>query len=263
MSRESLACTRSTRPVTALTRSTTPASSSPPAWAWQVSRQKPMLAITSGSTRSSKTSQSRATRSSRRAIAPSPPAVFSMSTGSGGVPALEGLRPVVGAALRVVVLADVPAVHDQPLGADLGRRRRVLGQQLAAGDADPVVRRGDVEPVGRVHVEVDPGLPRRRRAGRPLPRRTPRPGPSSPAGRRGRSAPGRRRGRPPRRSGRPSRRGHRCATWSWSDPTTGAPTPAERPVDDDFAAVSRAARLGGRKHCRCSSPPATERPWPP
>ena len=38
---------------------------------------------------------------------------------------------------------------------------------------------------------------------------------------------------------------------------------AERPVDDDFAAVGRAARLGGRKHCRCSSPPATERPWPP
>ena len=42
-SRESLACTRSIRPVIALTRSTRPTSSSPPAWAWQVSRQKPTV----------------------------------------------------------------------------------------------------------------------------------------------------------------------------------------------------------------------------
>jgi hypothetical protein len=51
----------------------------------------------------------------------------------------------------------VPAVHDQALGADLGCRSRLVLEDLAAGDADPVVRRGDVHQVGRVHVEVEVG----------------------------------------------------------------------------------------------------------
>jgi hypothetical protein len=72
--------------------------------------------------------------------------------------ALERLAPVVVADAGVVVLEDVAAVHDQALGPDRRRGRRLVGEDLAAGDADPVVGRGDVDEVGRVHVEVDPGL---------------------------------------------------------------------------------------------------------
>ena len=78
-SRELLQCTRSIRPVIALTRSTMPARSSPLANAWQVSRQKPMLS----SRPLAMASQSLATASRPRAIARSPPAVFSISIGTG------------------------------------------------------------------------------------------------------------------------------------------------------------------------------------
>ena len=78
-SRESLAWTRSIRPVIALTRSTMPSRSSPPAWAWQVSRQNP-------APNSPIASQSRASASNRRAQALSPPAVFSIRIGSGKPP---------------------------------------------------------------------------------------------------------------------------------------------------------------------------------
>src|SRR5664279_4281333 len=71
----SLACTRSTRPVIALIRSTASSRPMPPAQAWQVSRQNP-------TSWPSRASHSRAIASSRRAIAWSPPAVFSMSTGT-------------------------------------------------------------------------------------------------------------------------------------------------------------------------------------
>ena len=84
-SREPLACTRSIRPVMALTRSTRSTSSSPPAWAWQVSRQKP-------GPNSPTASHSRAIRSSRRAIALSPPAVFSIRIGSGNFARSNTLR---------------------------------------------------------------------------------------------------------------------------------------------------------------------------
>ena len=80
--------------------------------------------------------------------------------------AVDALAPVVEADRGVLVLAEVAAVHDDALRADLGRRVQVLLEQLAAGDPDPVVRRRDVDRVGRVHVEVDAGILRRLVEGR-------------------------------------------------------------------------------------------------
>ena len=122
---------------------------------------------------------------------------------------LDGLAPVVEALGRVVLVGHVAAVHDQPLGADLGRGVDVLLEQLAARDPHPVVGRGDVDEVGRVHVEVDArglgvGLERPRRR-----RRSRTPVPCSPAGRRGRTAPAAPCAPSPRRSGRSARRGLR------------------------------------------------------
>ena len=62
-------------------------------------------------------------------------------------------KPTVG----VVVPEHVAAVHDHALGADLGGRVQDLLQRACGRDADPVVGRGDVERIGRVHVEVDAG----------------------------------------------------------------------------------------------------------
>ena len=81
-SRELLQCTRSIRPVIALTRSTISARSWPAALAWQVSRQKPTSPLPSAAPAVT-ASHSRAIASRVRAIAPSPPAVFSISMGSG------------------------------------------------------------------------------------------------------------------------------------------------------------------------------------
>jgi hypothetical protein len=53
----------------------------------------------------------------------------------------------------------VTAVDDQPGSPDVGGQRRVLGQDLATRDADPVVRRRDVDDVGRVDVDRDVGGP--------------------------------------------------------------------------------------------------------
>ena len=63
-------------------------------------------------------SQSLAMLSRLRAIAPSPPAVFSISMGSGRSISLDRLAPAVVAFGRVGVDGHVPAVHDQPCGAD-------------------------------------------------------------------------------------------------------------------------------------------------
>ena len=79
---------------------------------------------------------------------------------------VDRLAPVVEADLGVVVAVDVAAVHDQALGAQRRRRVDVLLEQLARRDPDPVVRGGDVDDVGRVDVEVDPG--RRRVVAQPL-----------------------------------------------------------------------------------------------
>jgi hypothetical protein len=80
-SRELLQCTRSIRPVIALTLSTTSARSMPAEYAWQVSRQNPTSPPSPAAELTA--SHSRAMASSDRAIAPVPPAVFSMSIGSG------------------------------------------------------------------------------------------------------------------------------------------------------------------------------------
>ena len=80
-SRELLQCTRSILPVIALIRSTASARSIPAELAWQVSRQNP-ISPPSGAA-SATASHSRAMASSERAIAPLPPAVFSMNMGSG------------------------------------------------------------------------------------------------------------------------------------------------------------------------------------
>jgi uncharacterized membrane protein len=80
-SRELLQCTRSIRPVIALIRSTASERSMPAEFAWQVSRQNP-ISPPSGAA-SATASHSRAMASSDLAIAPVPPAVFSMNIGSG------------------------------------------------------------------------------------------------------------------------------------------------------------------------------------
>ena len=69
----------------------------------------------------------------------------------------EGLAPVVDPDGRIVAGVDVSAVHDQGLRPDIGGRRRVLAEQLAAGDADAVVGRRDVEDVRRVDVDGEVG----------------------------------------------------------------------------------------------------------
>src|SRR5699024_6143469 len=63
----------------ARTLSTRPMSSSPPAWAWQVSRQNPTNSAPSARCTDS---QTRPIRSRVRAIALAPPAVFSISSGT-------------------------------------------------------------------------------------------------------------------------------------------------------------------------------------
>ncbi len=111
---ESFACTRSIRPVIALTRSTTSSRSSPPAWAWQVSRQKP-------TPNSPTASHSRASASNRRAHG---------VVAAGRVLDQDRQRrsrrrprrrrtPCASCRSRrqVVALVDVPAVHDQALRA--------------------------------------------------------------------------------------------------------------------------------------------------
>ena len=55
VSRLSLQCTRSIRPVIAMTSATTVSSGLPPAWAWQVSRQKPTMSACSAPPMASQT----------------------------------------------------------------------------------------------------------------------------------------------------------------------------------------------------------------
>ena len=91
-SRESLACNRSIEPTMPVTRSTASRRSSPAAWAWQVSKQKPSSTPWSVAAIAS---QSRASASKRRATAFSPPAVFSMNTGTSvsSISSVRGQRP--------------------------------------------------------------------------------------------------------------------------------------------------------------------------
>ena len=70
---------------------------------------------------------------------------------------VDAFAPVVEAGRGIVVLQHVPAVHDHARGPDARGRMQILLQELAAGDADPVVGGRHVEHVRRVHVEGDPG----------------------------------------------------------------------------------------------------------
>jgi hypothetical protein len=74
--------------------------------------------------------------------------VFSISIGS-------RFAPVLQAVLRRHARGDVPAVHDQSLGADRRGRLELLVQEFPARDPDPVVAGRDVDDVRRVNVDVD------------------------------------------------------------------------------------------------------------
>ena len=66
----------------------------------------------------------------------------------------DRLDPVGHARGRIGARGDVPAVHDEPLGADRRRRLELLVEQLPARDADPVVGGGHVDHVRGVDVDV-------------------------------------------------------------------------------------------------------------
>ena len=134
------------------TFSTAVASSIPPAQAWQVSRQKPTRSAPSAAEMASQTP---AMRSRCRAIALSPPAVFSISSGILMSVASTALRQLSKPFAGSSSLLTCPPWTIRPLRADLGRGVHVLLEQLAARDPDAVVGGGDVDDVRRVHVEVD------------------------------------------------------------------------------------------------------------
>ena len=130
-SRESLACTRSIRPVTALTSvdRRRPARCRRRS-AWQVSRQKP-----DSTARPDERVPEPAIASSRRAIALSPPAVFSMSTGSGGSSRSKALRQLSKPAPGRRPCRRGRRAPSAPRRRSRRPRRRLL-EQLAAGDAE-------------------------------------------------------------------------------------------------------------------------------
>jgi len=81
-------------------------------------------------------------------------------------PAVAGLpgerrAPVVDTGGRVVRGQHVATVHDHAGRPDRRRGPRVLAEQRTAGDADPVVRQGDVDDVRRVHEDGDVGAEQR------------------------------------------------------------------------------------------------------
>ena len=97
------------------------------------------------------TSHSRASRSKRRATAFVPPAVFSIRTGSGKPPSLwayaKVLRQFSTPTDGSSVSARCPPCTMMRARPDPGRRRGVLGQQLAARHPDAVVRGRHVDAV--------------------------------------------------------------------------------------------------------------------
>ena len=106
-------------------------------------------------------SQSRASASKRRATAFSPPAVFSISTGTSdsSISSVRGQRPTPSA----IPSSAWPAWTITAVGADRGRRVAGLLEDLARAVADVRLRRADVDQVGRVDVDAD----RRSRGARP------------------------------------------------------------------------------------------------
>ena len=74
--------------------------------------------------------------------------------------AKEGAKVVVADVLSHPA-RDVTAVHDQALGPNRGRRVKLLAEQLAAGDPDPVVRARHVDAVRRVDEHLQARLAER------------------------------------------------------------------------------------------------------
>src|SRR3954447_8582659 len=74
------------------------------------------------------------------------------------VQAVDALAPIVEANGRIVVLQHMPAVHDEPFGANLGGSIQVLLNELPARDSDPVVGSRHIEHVRRMDIEPDAGL---------------------------------------------------------------------------------------------------------
>ena len=155
-------------------------------------------------------SHSRPIASSRRAIALSPPAVFSMSSGTGRSRPSMHLRQLSKPVAASSSTPRWPPCTMTPLAPISAAAVRCCWSSLRPGDADAVVEARDVDRVGRVDVEVDArrlGVGLERLGAR---RHTGRPAPCSSAGRRGRTATATRRAPSPPRSGPPGRRAHRC-----------------------------------------------------
>lgn len=142
---ESLQCTRSMRPVIALIRSTASVSASPAAQVWQVSRQNPIPV-------SPMTSQSRDGVEAARHRVIAAGGVFQVD-GNLGFQPVQRLAPALEALVDVVVVGDVPTVHDHRRCANVGRRSTGLLQDLARRDPHAIVRRRKVDQVGRMHVD--------------------------------------------------------------------------------------------------------------
>ena len=127
-SRLSLQCTRSIRPVIARTSSTTLPRSLPPAWAWQVSRQKPTVSPPSAPAIASQTPRDPVEVAGHRVVAAGGVLDQQRDLDVGG---LDRLAPVVEArSSGSSSLLTWPPCTISALGADLGR-----GVACAAGAA--------------------------------------------------------------------------------------------------------------------------------
>jgi hypothetical protein len=73
--------------------------------------------------------------------------------GNFGLQLVERLAPALEALVEVAVLGDVAAMHNHRRRADVGRRVAGVLQDLARRDPHPVVRRRNVDQIGRVHVD--------------------------------------------------------------------------------------------------------------
>lgn len=72
--------------------------------------------------------------------------------------AVDSLEPVLETDLWVVLGRDVTTMDDHSAGAEISGHADVLLQQLAARDADPVVRRRQVDNEGRVYIDAHAGF---------------------------------------------------------------------------------------------------------
>ena len=135
-SRESLACSRSIRPTIASTRSTASDSSSPAAWAWQVSKQKPIVDVGLGARTTASHRPREGVESARHGV-----------VSAGGVLDVEGNLALEHARAsapsgrsRLDPVLRVSGMDDHRGGPDLGGRLAGLLEDLARAVADVVLR---------------------------------------------------------------------------------------------------------------------------